>query len=132
MKKSKNKKMQKLKVSIALDLCHHMQLGDDWTFIIDVLSEFGTDNQIDKYITHFKNSNKKDFEDSTMYIIDFKGWLRESLNESKMPTQDQTEEIDIENAEKLLEIMGYNWKNHYDSYSHFIENLGETINYNFK
>ncbi len=42
-----------------------------------------------------------------------------------------TEQINTENAEKLLQIMGYSWDNHYDSYSDFLQNLSETIDYNF-
>ena len=42
-----------------------------------------------------------------------------------------TEQIDTDNAEQLLKIMGYNWKNHYCNYSDFKQNLSETIQYNF-
>jgi hypothetical protein len=37
----------------------------------------------------------------------------------------------VEEAEKLLEIMGYSWEDHYDNYSEFVQNLSETIDYNF-
>jgi hypothetical protein len=41
-------------------------------------------------------------------------------------------EIDVCSAEKLLEMMGYNWKNHYEDYTDFVQNLSETMFFNFK
>ncbi len=40
-------------------------------------------------------------------------------------------EIDLKDAEMLLEIMGYNWKNHYKEYNDFVQNLNETMLFNF-
>lgn len=40
--------------------------------------------------------------------------------------------IDVTNAEELLRLMGYNWKDHYESYSDFVMCLSETLQYNFK
>ena len=69
------------------DLSHHMQIGDDWGEIIFYLEKYGTDEEIDAYITAFKEQTGPDFDDSDWDHVDyFQKWVKIAMRENEMST----------------------------------------------
>jgi len=69
------------------DLSHHMQIGDDWGEIIFYLEKYGTDEEIDAYITAFKEQTGPDFDDSGWdHIGEFQKWVKTAMRADEMST----------------------------------------------
>ena len=51
------------------DLSHHIQLGNDFTFVISTLEKYATDEQIDAYIKYIVKADL--FEEDEDLIRDF-------------------------------------------------------------
>ena len=69
------------------DLSHHMQIGDDWGEIIFYLEKYGTDEEIDAYITAFKEQTGPDFDDSDWdHIGEFQKWVKTAMRADEMST----------------------------------------------
>ena len=62
------------------DLSHHMQLGDDWGEVIFYLEKYGTDKEIDAYITAFKEQAGPHFDDSNFdHVKEFQKWVKTAM-----------------------------------------------------
>ena len=69
------------------NLSHHMQIGDDWGEIIFYLEKYGTDEEIDAYITAFKEQTGPDFDDSDWdHIGEFQKWVKTAMRADEMST----------------------------------------------
>ena len=118
-----------------VDLSHHLRIGDDWGEVIFYLENFGTDKQIDLYITNFKKQVGPNFDDSDFdHVGEFKKWLKYGGKDINIFNKlcDNFYKMEIEDIENIMQIMGYNWKDHYECYSDFITNLSESLYFNLK
>ena len=69
------------------DLSNHMQLGDDWGEIIFYLEKYGTDEEINAYITAFKEQAGPHFDDSDWdHVEEFQKWIKTAMRADEMST----------------------------------------------
>ncbi len=69
------------------DLSHHMQLGDDWGEVIFYLEKYGTDKEIDAYITAFKEQAGPHFDDSNFdHVKEFQRWVKTAMRADEIST----------------------------------------------
>ncbi len=70
-----------------VNLSHHMQLGDDWGEIIFHLEKYGTDKEIDAYITAFKKQAGPYFDDSNFdHVKEFQKWVKTAMRADEIST----------------------------------------------
>jgi len=70
-----------------LDLSHHMQPGDDWGEVIFYLEKYGTDEEIDAYITAFKEQAGPYFDDSNFdHVKEFQKWVKTAMRTDETST----------------------------------------------
>ncbi len=70
-----------------VNLSHHMQLGDDWGEIIFHLEKYGTDKEIDAYITAFKEQAGPHFDDSNFdHVKEFQKWVKTAMRADEIST----------------------------------------------
>jgi len=75
------------RVNEEIDLSKHMQLGDDWGEIIFYLEKYGTDEEIDAYITAFKEQTGPHFDDSDWdHVGEFQKWVKTAMRADEMST----------------------------------------------
>ena len=69
------------------DLSNHMQLGDDWGEVIFYLEKYGTDEEINAYITAFKEQAGPHFDDSDWdHVEEFQKWVKTAMRADEMST----------------------------------------------
>lgn len=77
---------KKIKIN-ELDLSHHMELGNDWGEVIFYLEKYGTDEEIDAYITAFKEQAGPYFDDSNFdHVKEFQKWVKTAMRTDEIST----------------------------------------------
>ena len=86
IRKNYPEQYKKAKIN-ELDLFHHMQLGDDWSEVIFHLEKYGTDEEIDAYITAFKEQAGPHFDDSNFdHVGEFQKWVKTAMRTDEIST----------------------------------------------
>tara|TARA_B100000497_G_C7589170_1_gene354354 strand:- start:85 stop:840 length:756 start_codon:yes stop_codon:yes gene_type:complete len=86
IRKNYPEQYKKAKIN-ELDLSHHMELGNDWGEVIFYLEKYGTDEEIDAYITAFKEQAGPYFDDSNFdHVKEFQKWVKTAMRTDEIST----------------------------------------------